>query len=362
MEQLRWHDLHQAQGAQFFKELDIEIPKNYGDPLKEYQAVREHAALSDLSYQGKFIISGPDAQTFLQGLISNDLLSATNEKGIYATLLTAKGKTVSDFYLFPLPEGYLMEVERGNAEKTKDHLMRFRLRSKVEISVPSWGKLLIAGPSSASLIEKTLGLPLPDMSEQSFFEKEVDGERFICIKRTVTGETDFHLYYPTEKMGHLWQQFFSEGKALHLHPLGYDALEILRIEAGKPRYGMELNEEVIPVEAGIQDEVISYSKGCFPGQEVVARIKTYGHVNRLLSGLALEGKVVPVNGSEVFQGDKKVGWVTSAGHSPFIGKVVAMGYVRRELANPGTEIRVKVDDETEVLGKVVSLPFYQKTA
>lgn len=360
MPQLTLHPLHQQLGAYFKTEQGWEIPAHYGDPLKEYQAARKHVALADLSYQGKFIVSGADAAAFLQGLISNDLSAASSISGIYAALLTAKGKTVSDFYLFPLPEGYLMEVERGNAENTKNHLMRFRLRSKVDMSVPPWGRLLLSGPSSTALLEKAFGAPLPEMAEKSFFEKEMDGARLICIKRSLTGETDFHLYYPLDNMESLWRKLMSEGGDFQIQPAGQSALEILRIEAGKPRYGMDLGEETLPVEAGLQDEAISYAKGCFPGQEVIARIKTYGHVNRLLSGLTLEGEALPQKGSTIFHGDKKVGWVTSAAHSPLMGKAIAMSYLRRESAVPGTAVRVALDDQAWTSAQVVSLPFFQK--
>ncbi len=357
--QLPLHARHETLGAHFRTEAGLEIPADYGNPEAEAQAAREGVVLADLSYQGKFIISGADASTFLQGLISNDLKAARSDLGIYTTLLTAKGKTVADFYLFPLPEGFLMEIEWGNAEKTKEYLMRFRLRSKVEMSVPAWGKLLVSGPSSSALMEELLGEPLPEMAEKSFFEKSIEAQRLICIKRSLTGSVDFHLYYPLEKIDALWQKLMSEGEALNVRAIGASALEILRVEAGKIKYGVDINEETIPVEAGIQDEVISYTKGCFPGQEVVARIKTYGHVNRVLTGLILEGEVVPEQGCEVFRGDKKVGWVTSAVHSPFLGKVIAMAYVRRELASPGTMITVNLN-QGQISAEVVSLPFYNK--
>ncbi|MFQ5587408.1 MAG: aminomethyltransferase family protein [Nitrospiria bacterium] len=360
MPQLPLHALHQKLGANFKTEFNRDIPADYGDPLKEYQAAREDVALADLSHQGKFIVSGADAAAFLQGLISNDLSLASDHSGIYATLLTAKGKTLSDFYLFPLPEGFLMEVDGGNAENTKNHLMRFRLRSKVEMSVPPWGMLLVSGPSSTKLLEKVVGVPLPEMTEKFFFEKEVDGARLICIKRSVTGETDFHLYCPVDHIEALWRKFLSEGEALNIQPAGQTALDVLRVEAGKPKYGMELDEDTLPVEAGLQDEAISYTKGCFPGQEVVARIKTYGHVNRLLSGLIVDEETLPHKGSAVFHDDKKIGWVTSAVHSPRIGKIIAMAYVRREAATPGTEARIDLGNGKDVSAQVVALPFYQK--
>lgn len=355
--ELPLHKLHQATGAQFADYGSWTLPVHYGDPLREYNAIRQGVALADLSYQGKFILSGEDRKAFLQGLISNDLLKATEHSGIYTTLLTAKGKTIADFSLFPLPEGYLMEIEAANAEKTKDVLMRFRLRSKVQMSVPAWGRLLASGPLAKRRIEQLIGEALPKMAENAFFEKKIDHMRLICIKRSVTGEADFHLYTPLENLAALWTRLLSEGAALPLQPVGQTALETARIEAGIPRYGLDMNEEVIPVEAGIQDQVISYTKGCFPGQEVIARIKTYGHVNKQLSGMILEGDTPPQAGAKVSQEGKSVGWVTSAVKSPFVGKIIAMAYLRREVSVPGTLLTVDVA-QTQTAAEAKSLPFY----
>ena len=355
--ELPLHVLHQAAGAQFADYGSWTLPMHYGDPLREYNAIRQGVALADLSYQGKFILSGEDRKAFLQGLISNDLLKATESSGIYTTLLTAKGKTIADFSLFPLPEGYLMEIEAENAEKTKDVLMRFRLRSKVQMTVPAWGRLLVAGPLAKTRIEQLFGDALPKMAEHAFFERAIDEVRLICIKRSVTGEADFHLYTPLENVEGLWTRLLSEGAGLPLQPVGQTALKTTRIEAGIPRYGVDMNEEVIPVEAGIQDQVISYTKGCFPGQEVVARIKTYGHVNKQLSGIILEGDIPPQSGAKISQGEKSVGWVTSAVKSPFVGKVIAMAYLRRKTAVSGTALTVDVA-QAQTGAEAASLPFY----
>lgn len=357
MSQLLLHKIHQENGARFFEEGLWELPKDYGDPLQEYQSVRTAVGLADLSFQGKFIISGANHISFLQNLISNDINLVNKNLGLYTTLLTAKGKMLADFFLFPISEGLLMEIDWANAEKTKEQLLRFRMRAKVDINIPAWGKLLVSGPQSIKLIEGLFGESLPEMSERAFFEKEVDGARLICIKCSVTGEADFHLYTALEHMASLWQRLMSEGQTLKIKALGQEALEILRIEAGKPRYGVDFDEEIIPIEAGIQDEAISYTKGCFPGQEVIARIKTYGQVKKQLSGLILEGAELPQKGDKVSHQGKKVGWVTSAVHSPHLEKGIAMAYLRREVLTEGTPVEIMING-LHVKGVSTALPFY----
>ncbi len=358
MKQLHLHTIHQEEGAQFGNDGDNALPEHYGDSIEEYHAVRRHVGLADLSHQGKLIFSGSDRLSFLQKLISNDMALLSESSGIYATLLTAKGKILSDFYLFPLHDTLFMELESSNVEKTKAHLMRFRMRSQVELSSPPWGKLLLSGPEAPLVLEKYMGSPLPLMQEKSFFEKEVNGSTLLCIKRALTGETDFHLYYPEEKLASLWKGLRTAGESHHIKPVGQSALEMLRIEAGIPRYGMDFDDEILPVEAGIQSEAISYTKGCYPGQEVIARLKTYGHANKHLSGLILKGDPLPQKGSPVFQDNKEMGVITSTAHSPLLKKGIAMAYLRTKVATAGTQVSIGMPSGN-TQAEVVTLPFYK---
>ncbi|MFQ5779576.1 MAG: aminomethyltransferase family protein [Nitrospiria bacterium] len=359
MPQLILHDEHQSAGARFAPYGEWALPEDYGDALQEYHAVRERVGLADLSYQGNFLVTGSDRVAFLQGLISNDMALLSKERGIYSTLLTAKGRVVADFYLYPLSDGLLMELEWANAAKTKEHLIRYRLRSQVKIDAPPWGRILIAGPRSKSLLEALFKEALPPMKERSLLEITWGGFSLLCIKRSITGEEDYHLYLSEEGIVPLWMELLSLGHDLGVLPVGQAALEILRIEAGKPRYGVDIDEHIIPVEAGLADEAISYTKGCFPGQEVVARIKTYGHVNKHLYGMVLEGSELPQREDKVFKGDKQMGWVTSAARSPYLGKVIAIGYLRPQIAVPGTTVEVEVGN-TRTTAQATPLPFYQR--
>jgi len=359
--QLPLHKIHDAAGADFSVYDKWKLPAYYhfGDRAEEYRAIRSGLALVDLSHQGFWLITGADRIKFLQGLISNDLPKAEAEVGARACFLTAKGKILSDFFLYPLSEGFLMTLESTNAEDTKTQLLRFRMRSKVEMQRPNWGRLLISGPNAQKLLEKCFGAPAKKMRDASFFETEIQGAHLVCIKHAITGEDDFHLFTPLEQLESLWSDFLSKGDEWHIQPVGQEALETCRIEAGLPRYGIDLNEDTLPNEAGIQDQVISYTKGCFPGQEVIARIKTYGHVNKQLSGLILEGETLPKSGAEIFHNKKSVGWVTSTTKSPFIGKIIALGYLRREALEAGTALSVVLDSET-IQATSAALPFYSK--
>ncbi|HLG21872.1 MAG TPA: aminomethyltransferase family protein, partial [Candidatus Manganitrophaceae bacterium] len=322
MPQLILHARHEQKGAQYALYGGWTLPEHYGDPLSEYRAVRERVGMADISYQGMFLITGRDRLPFLQNLVSNDLKLLTERKGVYATLLTHKGRVLSDIYLYPLPDALFMEVEGTIAENTRQHLMRFKLASQVKIERPPWGALLLSGPHARALLEKATGGPLPPLEEKALFQKEIEGIPTTFVKRSITGEEDFRLYFPEEGLEKLWERLLSAGSEYGISPVGQAALETLRVEAGRPRYGTDIDEHIIPIEAGLEAEAISYTKGCYPGQEVIARIQTYGHVNKHLSGLILEGKTLPQKGDKVFQDEKELGWITGATLSPFVGKVI----------------------------------------
>jgi len=351
MKHLLLESCHKTCGAHFSDEDPWRLPEHYGDAHREYRALREDAGLSDLSHQGCLLITGADRLSFLQSLISNDLNGLKTGEGCYALLLSPKGKILSDFHLFVLPEALLMTLPASSAEKTQKHLLRFRLRAKVVFSFPPWGHLLLSGPEAPARLARLLGENLKPMPTPSLIQKSFMGLSLLCIKADMMGE-GLHLYFPEEGMDALWQALLG----LDIRPVGQAALEIRRIEAGRPLYGIDMGEEILPVEAGIQKEAISYTKGCYPGQEVMARIRTYGHVNKQLSGLILEGDVLPKQGDKVFAGDKAVGWVTSAAASPLLGKNIAMAYLRTQAARPG-EALVLQSAGGRIEAQAAALPF-----
>jgi folate-binding protein YgfZ len=351
MPQLFLHCEHEAMGAQFASEGEWTLPAHYGDPLSEYQTARHAVGIADLSHHGNLLIAGEDRTSFLQNLISNDVHLATSHQGIFSALLTAKGKTLSVFHLYALSDAYLMTMESVLAEKTAAHLARFRFRSKVTISTPRWGKLLLIGPQARPLLTSLLGVSPPP---QSFLVQERDPQ--LCIQQT---ETESILYCREENLPAFYRTLLEAGSSLTIAPVGQAALEIIRIENGRPRYGAEMDETVIPVETGLADTVISYTKGCYPGQEVIARIKTYGHVNKHLMGLALSGVALPQSGDRVFNDQEEVGRVTSSVYSPFLKRPIALAYLKTAVAHAGQAVSVRID-ETLTPAQVTTLPFYKK--
>ena len=203
-----------------------------------------------------------------------------------------------------------------------------------------------------------LGVELPE-KEHDFTACDFGGATLLIIRSEITGEIGYDLVVQTGALVRLWEALFEKGRTMGVRPIGLRALDTLRIEAGIPRYGIDMDEETIPLEARLENKAISYTKGCYVGQEVVARATYRGHVNWLLSGLKSEGETVPLKGDKIFSDDREVGHVTSAILSPTLHRPIALAYLRREVSEAGTLLTLRVESQA-IPVKVVTLPFYQK--
>jgi folate-binding protein YgfZ len=198
---------------------------------------------------------------------------------------------------------------------------------------------------------------IPQMNEYEFQKKEYNGSEIMIVHVNRAGEEGFDLYIDNNKLEQLWEELMKKGEALGIKPVGYDALNILRIESGMPQYNIDMDENNIPIEAGLWN-ALDFEKGCYVGQEVVARIKWRGHVNWHLMGFVCEGDRVPEAGNEIFLNEKKIGRVTSTVFSPKLNKPICLGYIRREYKQPGTEVSIKSSEYSGIQAKVCDLPFY----
>ena len=203
-----------------------------------------------------------------------------------------------------------------------------------------------------------------DLQERQNCVREADAlfkHAIVCVRTDTTGEVGYMLYTAADGLEPLWEALITEGSRFNVQPIGWNALESLRIEAGIPRYGTELTDSVIPLEAELE-HAIDFEKGCYIGQEIVARMKYRGHPNRLLRGLEVNGSPTSRDdcelrsGARVFNGEKEVGWVTSATFAPTLAKAVALGYVRIAVTEAGSRVEIETPDG-RVDAKVVLLPF-----
>jgi folate-binding protein YgfZ len=351
------NDAHQADGAVFGESAGWLVPLRYGDPLAEHRAVMGATGLLDRSMVGKVVVTGRDRATFLQGMLSNDIKALQPGQGCPAAFLDAHGKVVSLLAVYVLEDRILLELPAGSTDKFLQTIDKFLISEKAyfEASDDGYVVLSVQGPGA----EKTLaGLAAAPLAAEPYSHQEasIAGEPVRIVRRSHAASPGFDCWAAAAHGPALWKALREAGGA----PVGAEAAEVLRVEAGIPAFGADVDENLILPETRL-DQLVSYTKGCYIGQETVARVKYRGHVNRGLSGLVVEGKEVPTSGDVVLAEDKEVGRVTSAVHSIALGKPIALGYVRREHFEPGSAVAVRVRDQL-VPARVVELPFVKSAA
>lgn len=365
MTKSKLRETQQAAGAVFALSDGQETVRSYGDPVVEHSTVRNHAGLIDQSHRGKLRLKGKDRIDFLHGMTTNDIKKLTPGSGLYTTFTTDKAKMLADGRVYCLPDALWIDVEPGVRDKLQKHLDKFTLVSDVLIEnlTEAFGLLSIHGPSSHGIMAQLIKPESVPTQEYSTASVLLDGVPILAARNEDTGEAGFDFYIPIDQTAAIWSRLIQVGGPHGLKPVGLDALNSLRIEAGIPIFGIDMDESNFPMEAGLEARAISYTKGCYIGQETIARADAQGRMNKRLMGLELAGESVPKKGQSILAPQessgaepKIVGSVTSSVNSPTLGKVIAMGYVRYDLAKPGSDVVIEGTP-----AKVVSLPFYTRT-
>lgn len=361
MKQSILHEQHLKLGAQFDDVTGWSVPQHYGDMAAEHRAVRTAVGIADLSHRGKLRVIGEDRVTWLQSILSNDLLPLKPGQGLYSSLLTHKGKMLSYFRVYLQPESVLIEDVGEIGDTTFQTLRKFLLygtKAKMENLGEAWGLLLVSGPKAIELVKSAFQVDLAGSKAPSLTAPDAVGLPSLFLRTEETGEVDIEIMTPADNLTAAWERLFTAGDPLGIRPVGTAAREALRIEAGLPKAGPDLNEDIVPPEANLEGKAFSLNKGCYPGQEVVARMDAYGSVRRHLVGLILDEPVLPPHGAKLFSGDREVGWVSSAVASPQLAKVIALGYPLRDFSKPDTALSVELDGR-RIAATVHALPFHR---
>lgn len=348
---------HKANGAEFVERDGWLLPAHFGNSAAEYGAVRSTVGLMDLSYRGLLQLTGPDRLSYLQGMLSNDLRALKPFAGQYATLLTQQGKVIADVRVLCAMNSFYLDFLENLKEKIIAHLNRYLVADEVEIADRSteYATLSIQGPESEALLRKLVGqAELPEHPLQHAMIT-LDGTAICTVFASHTGETGIDLIAPFANLPAIAQRLSEAGQQFSAVWVGEEAQNILRIEAGIPRYGVDFTEDNLLLEVGL-DHAVSFSKGCYLGQEVIERIRSRGHVNKKLVGLILESQESANPGDAIVHADKSVGNVTSSVHSPALGRPIALGYVHRDYWNPGTRLIIK-RNAIELDARLTNLPF-----
>ena len=329
----------------------------YTEPSVEYAALRSGAVVTDRSHRGRTRLEGPRAAELLTGLVTNDVLALAAGHGQYAAALSAKGKIVADVRIFAEDGSLLVDVPPRAAASWWEMLRKFvnpRLaRYRDESS--ALRALGIFGARARRVVAGVTGLSadrLGDLAPHHHVRTEIDGGAALVARSPVLGLDGWEIFLPAEHFATLWSRALGAGAT----PMGLEAWEVARIEAGTPEWGIDIDDSTIPQEANFDElHAISYTKGCYVGQEVVARVHFRGHVNRHLRGLRFVSDTAPPAGAQLVDTDGKVvGDVRSAAISPRLGGV-ALGMVRREI-EMGTTLRAGWEGG-QAQADVAAIPF-----
>ena len=322
------------------------------DTSTEYRAAREAVALFDRSILGKVTVTGRDRQAFLQGMLTNDVKALQPGQGAPAAFLDAHGKVMALLVVYAAAEQVLIELPAHMTEKTLQTLDHYLISEKAyfEPVDSAYAILSLQGPGARGLLEGLAATSM-DLMPYAHAEAAVSGVPIRVINRAEGPGPGFHCWVAADQAETLKRAFTEAGAV----PAGPDTLDVLRVEAGQPWYPQDVDDSVILPETRLE-ALVSYTKGCYIGQETVARVKYRGHVNRALSGLVVQGERVPEAGAQITAEGKDIGRVTSAVRSITLGRPIALGYVRREHLSPGSMVTV-ADALGEQPARIVALPF-----
>lgn len=333
------------------------LPEHFGDSVQEYETVRRAVGLIDMSFRGMIELTGADRLRWLNGQITNDVKDIQAGEGKLAAVLTVKGHILADLAVYALPDSVWIDVTRDRAQAVRDASDRYIVADDVvaENASNRYARLMVVGPQAQDLMVEAVGPGLAGLAAWHHAEVRLGPVRVRVISSRWLAMPGYDVIMPVDLAGEVWQALVNLGMSHGLCPVGFSALNQLRVEAGWPWYGVDFNDGNLLMES-LTPNHVSFTKGCYIGQEVVIRVEHQGHVNKKLSGLLVSGEAVPSAGAEILSGERKVGAVTSAIRSPALNRVIALGYVRREFWEPGTKLRI-VSGGLSLDAEVASLPF-----
>lgn len=327
----------------------------HGDPtdtrgLTGYDAARMRAAVYDRGERGLLALCGRDAAPFLHNVLTNDIAALTVGEAAYAAYLTPQGRMISDMTVIRREGEVLLEVEPSVSAAVAARLDGSIFAEDVRVHDRSgeMASIAVCGPAAWHAVAPAIGSDAEQRLPPRTHLTSGEGEAAtLVLASDALGIPCLHLFGRPERIGSLRAALTASGTP----ELQHGAWEALRIEAGVPVFGIDMTEETIPLEAGIQERAISMTKGCYVGQEVIVRIlhRGQGRVARKLVGLVFEGADVPSRGGALLADGKEAGYVTSAAFSPRLGRAVALAYVPRALAEPGATVELKDSGRTAVV-------------
>ncbi len=359
-EQSPLHELTTQAGAVFAERDGYSMPAHYGDALAEYRQARQTGAVFDISSRGKIEVAGSEAGMFLHNLSTNDVKGLPIGAGCEAFFATPTAKAVDHVLIYHVVlhdarDAFWIDVKAGRSEKLIQHLDRHMISEQVEFAdrTHEFAQIHLAGPKAKDILEKALLDDVPDLEPLQHMVRTFGASSHSHIRRhDPLALHGYDIVCLSALAANVWGMLVRAGAK----PAGLDAFEALRVEAGTPVYGVDIDENRFIVEVGRTATAISYNKGCYLGQEPVVMARDRGQVQRTFLGLKLSGTAAVPAGSKLFREGKEIGVTTSSLVSPGLGTPIALAYIKRGSQEPGTTVEVETGGQ-RIAAEVTPLPF-----
>ncbi len=336
-------------GARLASYRGAETAASFGDTAAEFRALLEGAGLYDMSWQAKLVLGGEDRVRWLNGMVTNNIRDLALNRGNYSFVLNPQGRNLGDLVAYNRGEYLLATTDREQAPKLQEVFDRYIIMDDVEVEDigDKLATVGVAGPKSTGVLHAA-GIDIAQLAPGEVSDRTWHGVGISVVRSVLPLMDGYEIWSTPENLEQVWEHLVAAGAT----PAGSEALELYRIARGVPRYGIDLRERDLPQETG-QQHVLNFAKGCYVGQEIVERIRSRGNVHRMFVGIELQGDA-PAEGEKILCGEKEAGEITSAARVPFPAgeRTLALGYIRREFAGPGAEVKIR--DQAAV---VKALPF-----
>ena len=355
------HSLHLELGGKIVPFAGWSMPIQYEGLIQEHLAVRNSCGIFDVSHMGEVEITGKDAESFIQSLITNDVTKLEDEAILYSPMCYKSGGVVDDLLVHRMSQDrFMFCINASNTDKDFDWIVKNSKSFDVKLDNSSdrTGQLAIQGPKAEALLQNLTSVSLKDIGYYHFKIGKVDGAECVVSRTGYTGEDGFELYFDSAKAEHLFRKIMEVGKEFDLQPTGLGARDTLRLEVAYPLYGNELSAECCPLEAGL-GWTIKMDKGNFIGREQLAAKKEKG-LEKKMVGIKLLDRGVPRSHYSITKDGKKVGEVSSGTFSPSLGVGIAMALVNKEYSKPGESLNVEIRKQS-VAAEVVKMPFVPRS-